>query len=61
MLQDFMDQERDGISSEIREEAMKSIKLPSNENIWDYFVQKCTANLHVILCMNPSGDVLRNR
>jgi len=40
---------------------MKSIKLPSNENIWDYFVQKCTSNLHVILCMNPSGDVLRNR
>jgi dynein heavy chain len=47
--------------SELREETIKNNRIASNENIWEYFVQKCTSNLHVILCMNPNGDVLRNR
>ncbi|CAF4829118.1 unnamed protein product [Rotaria sp. Silwood1] len=57
----FTEEERDGIINEIREEALKYIKILSNENIWHYFIQKCTLNLHVILCMNPSGNLLRNR
>ncbi|CAF0910630.1 unnamed protein product [Adineta ricciae] len=57
----FSDEERDSIISEIREEALRTVEMPSNENIWDYFVHKCTWYLHVVLCMNPSGDLLRNR
>ncbi|UJR10037.1 hypothetical protein I4U23_014260 [Adineta vaga] len=57
----YTDEERDEIISEIREEALKTIRIPSNESIWDYFIHKCTLNLHIILCMNPNGDLLRNR
>ncbi|CAF2718355.1 unnamed protein product [Rotaria sp. Silwood2] len=57
----FTDEERDGIINEIREEAIKYIKILSNENIWHYFIRKCTLNLHIILCMNPTGNLLRNR
>lgn len=35
--------------------------MSSDENIWEYFIEKCKSNLHVILCMNPNGDLLRNQ
>ncbi|CAF1059416.1 unnamed protein product [Adineta steineri] len=58
----YNEEERDEIINEIREEAMKMFRIgSSNENVWNYFIQKCTTNLHIILCMNPNGDLLRNR
>ncbi|CAF1548071.1 unnamed protein product [Rotaria magnacalcarata] len=57
----FTEEERDGIINEIRAEATEYVKKSINENIWHYFIEKCTLNLHVILCMNPSGNLLRNR
>ncbi|CAF1082209.1 unnamed protein product [Didymodactylos carnosus] len=57
----FTEEERDGIISEIREEATQNGRLLSKENVWDYFIKKCTTNFHIILCMNPIGETLRNR
>uniref|UniRef100_A0A7S3YCE3 AAA+ ATPase domain-containing protein n=1 Tax=Lotharella globosa TaxID=91324 RepID=A0A7S3YCE3_9EUKA len=35
--------------------------VPNRENCWNYFVEKCRNNLHVVLCMSPSGNTLRVR
>ena len=35
--------------------------MPNRENCWNYFVEKCRNNLHVVLCFSPSGDTLRVR
>jgi len=29
--------------------------------VWGYFLRTCAENLHVVLCMSPAGDALRNR
>jgi P-loop containing dynein motor region D4 len=31
------------------------------DGVWSYFLKTCAANLHVVLCMSPAGDALRNR
>jgi len=40
---------------------MKNGASPAKESIWQYFVTKCSVNLHVVLCMSPTGDTLRTR
>lgn len=40
---------------------MKNGSSPAKESIWQYFVTKCSVNLHVVLCMSPTGDTLRTR
>lgn len=35
--------------------------LVCREACWQYFCSKCIDNLHVVLSMSPSGDVLRTR
>ncbi|CAF1153283.1 unnamed protein product [Adineta ricciae] len=57
----YADEEREGIISNIRDEAMKNGASPAKESIWQYFVTKCSVNLHVVLCMSPTGDTLRTR
>ncbi|CAG7656016.1 unnamed protein product, partial [Allacma fusca] len=29
--------------------------------IWQYVIQKCVINLHIVLAMSPTGDGLRTR
>lgn len=36
-------------------------ELFRRESIWQYFIQKCVNNLHVVLAMSPTGDTLRTR
>lgn len=48
----------------IRTEAMASgmLNVPVNkETVWDYFKSDCASRLHIVLCMNPTGDNLRTR
>ena len=33
----------------------------ARESIWQYFVTKCSNNLHIVLAMSPVGDALRTR
>ncbi|CAF4557043.1 unnamed protein product, partial [Rotaria magnacalcarata] len=42
----FADEEREAIIGNIREEAMKNGASPAKESIWQYFVTKCSVNLH---------------
>ena len=45
----------------MRNEATAAGSAPARESIWQYFVNKCANNLHVVLAMSPVGDTLRTR
>jgi len=34
--------------------------VPTREAVWQYFVSKCSNNLHVVMAMTPVGDRLRS-
>ncbi|NXX13493.1 DYH10 protein, partial [Podargus strigoides] len=55
----FPDDEKDTILSQIGDEAIKAGVSPAKQYIWQYFVNKCTSNLHVVLGVSPVGDSLR--
>ena len=46
---------------QIRDEAVSAGLVPNRESCWVYFVQKCSVNLHIVLCMSPVGETLKNR
>lgn len=46
---------------QMRNEATAGGVAPARESIWQYFVNKCANNLHVVLAMSPVGDTLRTR
>lgn len=53
--------ERDAIIASVRPEVKAAGLYETKENCWSYFVSKCRNNLHLVLCMSPSGDTLRRR
>lgn len=55
----FADDEKDAILSQIGDEAIKAGVNPAKQSVWQYFVNKCTSNLHIVLGMSPVGDSLR--
>ncbi|XP_065594770.1 dynein axonemal heavy chain 10 [Cyrtonyx montezumae] len=55
----FADDEKDTILSQIGDEATKAGVNPSKQSVWQYFVNKCASNLHIVLGMSPVGDSLR--
>jgi len=57
----YPDDEKESILSSVRDEAIKTGIAPSREAVWQYFVNKCSNNLHIVLAMSPVEDVLKNR
>ncbi|KAJ3039942.1 Dynein heavy chain 10, axonemal [Rhizophlyctis rosea] len=57
----YEDEEKEALLGTIRDEATKQGIVQTRENMWQYFVNKCSDNLHVVLCMSPQGDKLRER
>lgn len=57
----FESDEKDKFANSVREEVRKQGLLDTNEACWNYFVNKCRRNLHVVLAMSPAGDTLRLR
>jgi dynein heavy chain len=57
----FEEEEKDALIGTIREEASKLGYMETKDVLWKYFVDKCANNLHVVLCMSPQGDKLRDR
>lgn len=37
------------------------LPTPPPDRLWDMFVERVRANLHVVLCMSPVGDAFRAR
>ena len=57
----FPEEEKDGLISEIEDSARKEGVPENKEAKWDYFVNRCRDNLHIVLAMSPAGDTLRLR
>uniref|UniRef100_A0A8C2U8V4 Dynein axonemal heavy chain 10 n=1 Tax=Coturnix japonica TaxID=93934 RepID=A0A8C2U8V4_COTJA len=55
----FADDEKDSILNQIGDEAIKAGANPAKQSVWQYFVNKCSSNLHIVLGMSPVGDSLR--
>ena len=53
--------EKDAIIGQVREAAGQAGVVPTFENLWQFYISMCKANLHVVLAMTPSGDDLRRR
>nr|CCA14061.1 PREDICTED: similar to hCG1811879 putative [Albugo laibachii Nc14] len=57
----FDQEERDALTCTLRDEVKEAGMLDSAETLWKYYIDRCRKNLHIILAMSPSGNVLRTR
>ncbi|XP_059165934.1 dynein axonemal heavy chain 10-like isoform X2 [Physella acuta] len=57
----YADEEKEPIISQLRDEALRAGAGHAKEMIWQYFINKCANNLHIVLAMSPVGDTLRTR
>ncbi|XP_067660223.1 dynein axonemal heavy chain 10-like [Haliotis asinina] len=57
----YADDEKEGIIGSVRNEALAAGCPHARESIWQFFVNKCANNLHVVMAMSPVGDTLRTR
>ncbi|KFP31699.1 Dynein heavy chain 10, axonemal, partial [Colius striatus] len=55
----FPDDKKNAILSQIGDEATEAGVNPTKESVWQYFVNRCANNLHIVLGMSPVGDSLR--
>ncbi len=56
----FTEDEKDTYTNPIKEEASK-MGADTKDAVWNYFINKCRDNLHIVLSMSPAGDTLRIR
>ncbi|SPP80284.1 dynein heavy chain 10, axonemal [Drosophila guanche] len=57
----FADEDKDTIVNQVRKFAEEEGLSASKDSVWSYFLRTCAENLHVVLCMSPAGEALRNR
>ncbi|XP_062558011.1 dynein axonemal heavy chain 10 isoform X2 [Armigeres subalbatus] len=57
----FTDEEKDTIIGQCRGAAQQQGYAISKDGVWSFFLARAVKNLHVVLCMSPEGDALRNR
>lgn len=57
----FTDDDKDQIVGMCRNFARDEGYGITKDGVWQYFVNKCCDNLHVVLAMSPSGDILSKR
>ena len=59
----FVRDEIDEINSDLVSVMKKEYprRPPTNENLYDYFMNRVRQNLHIVLCFSPVGEKFRNR
>lgn len=57
----FLKEEYGAIFDAVRKAAIQSGWDETPESLWNYFIMRVRANLHVVLAMSPIGDSLRKR
>ncbi|XP_063540762.1 dynein axonemal heavy chain 10 [Cydia strobilella] len=57
----FGDDEKDAIINSVRNASADAGYGVAKDAVWAFFCARCADNLHVVLSMSPSGDILRNR
>jgi len=53
--------DKDNIINAIRPEVKAAGLMDSRDNCWNFFIDRVRKNLHVVMCMSPVGDAMRNR
>ena len=53
--------EKDSLCNTVRTECRHAGLAETPDNLWNYYVNKCRNNLHIVLAMSPSGSNLRLR
>ena len=57
----FPEEEKESLCSPLDKE-IRAKKLPETKEFrWQYFVNRCRENMHIVMCMSPAGDTLRLR
>lgn len=57
----FPEEEKESLCGLLDKE-IRAKKLPETKEFrWQYFVNRCRENMHIIMCMSPAGDTLRLR
>jgi dynein heavy chain len=57
----YAEDEKDGLVNAVRDDVAKAGIVETKENCWNFFIDRCRDNLHVVLAMSPVGDNLRTR
>ena len=57
----YADDEKENIINQVRDDVQKRGIFPGKENCWQFFVNRASDNLHVVLAMSPVGETLRTR
>ncbi|XP_063229306.1 dynein axonemal heavy chain 10 [Bacillus rossius redtenbacheri] len=57
----FAEDEKDQIVGDVRSAAVEAGTSVTKDAVWQFFIDTCTDNLHVVLAMSPMGDALRER
>jgi len=53
--------EQDQCVSAVRDAVGKAGIVETKDNCWNFFIDRCRDNLHLVLAMSPNGDNLRTR
>ena len=57
----YPEDEKGNIINAVRAKCKSEGKGDSNDDIWNFFIDKVRENLHVSLCFSPIGDAFRTR
>ncbi|KAF6251999.1 flagellar outer dynein arm heavy chain beta [Scenedesmus sp. NREL 46B-D3] len=57
----FTPEDKDTFCNAVRNEVKATGLLDTNDNCWDFFINKVRRYLHVVLCFSPVGDKFRIR
>ena len=57
----FAEEDKDTIINGCRNDAKQAGYMDTREALWEFFIQRVRALLHLCICMSPVGDKFRNR
>jgi len=57
----YAEDEKDTAINAVRDDVAKAGIVETKENCWNFFIDRCRDNLHVVLAMSPVGENLRTR
>ena len=57
----YPEDEKQAIMRSVRDDALKENVRDFKEELWRFFISRARKNLHIVLCMSPTGDLLRSR
>jgi len=57
----FAADEMSGFREAVRNDARAAGVEETPGDLWDFFIERCRSNLHLIICMSPIGEAFRTR